>query len=78
MNQDAIKTEDKINFKNKNEPYLVKNYAKNWKAYKDWSFEYLKSLNGNLSVNTIIGSYSDKMEIVPIKFKDYIEKIISQ
>ena len=78
MNLQTIKTEDKIDFKNKNEPYLVKNYAKNWKAYKDWSFEYLKNLNSDLSVNTILGNYSEKMEIVPLKFKDYIEKVISQ
>ena len=78
MNLQTIKTEDKIDFKNKNEPYFVKNYAKNWKAYKDWSFEYLKNLNSDLTVNTILGSYSEKMEIVPLKFKDYIEKVISQ
>ena len=61
----------------KNEPYVIKNYAKEWYAYKNWSFDYLKNLDSNLSVNTITGSYSEKIEITPCKLKDYIEKVIS-
>lgn len=77
MNINTIKTTDNLNFKIKDEPYLIKNYAKNWKAYKDWSLEYFENFNSNLSINTVVGSHSKKVEIIPLKFKDYIREVIS-
>ena len=52
MDYTDIKTNNFIDFKIKNEPYLIKNYAVNWFAYKNWTFEYLKNLDSNLLVNT--------------------------
>ena len=77
MNYNNIKTYDALDIKNTNEPYLIKNYAKDWYAYKNWSFDYIKNLDSNLSVNTIVGSYSGKVEIIPCNLKNYIEKIVS-
>ena len=72
-----VKIKDDLDFKNTNEPYVIKDYAKDWYAYKNWSFEYIKNLDSNLLVNTIVGDYSGKQEIIPYKLKNYIEKIIS-
>ena len=77
MDCSNIKTNNSVDFKTTDKPYLIKKYAENWYAYKNWSFEYLKNLDSNLLVNTVGGYYSEKMEIIPCKLKDYIEKIIS-
>ena len=77
MNYINIKINDVLDFKTTNEPYVIKDYAKDWYAYKNWSFEYIKNLDSNLLVNTIVGDYSGKQEIIPCKLKNYIEKIIS-
>ena len=45
MNYINIKIKDVLDFKTKNEPYVIKEHAKNWHAYKNWSFEYIKNLN---------------------------------
>ena len=42
MNCIDIKTNNVLDFKIVNEPYLIKNYAEDWYAYKNWSFEILK------------------------------------
>ena len=42
MNYSDIHISNSIDFSTTNKPYLIKNYAKNWYAYKNWSFEYLK------------------------------------
>ena len=39
MNYSDIQISNDIDFNTTNEPYLIKNYAKNWYAYKNWSFE---------------------------------------
>ena len=78
MNYSDIQISNDIDFNTTNEPYLIKNYAKNWYAYKNWSFEYLKNLDSNLPVNAIIGNAaSGKKEAVSITFKDYIANIIA-
>ena len=77
MNYINIKINDVLDFKTTNEPYVIKDHAKDWYAYKNWSFEYIKNLDSNLLVNTIVGDYSGKQEIIPCKLKNYIEKIIS-
>ena len=77
MNYSNIRTSETADFKNIEEPYLIKNYAKDWHAYKNWSFEYIKNLDSNLAVNAIAGNYSEKEELVPWKLGSYIEKIVS-
>ena len=77
MNYVDIKTNNFLDFKIINEPYLIKNYAKDWYAYKNWSFEYIKNLNSNLLVNTVDGYLTGNMKIIPCKLSVYIEKITS-
>ena len=78
MNYSDIQISSSIDFNTTNKPYLIKNYAKDWYACKNWSFEYLKNLDSNLPVNAIIGNAtSGEKEAVSIKFKDYIANIIS-
>ena len=78
MNYINIEKNTKLDFKIINKPYLVKDYAKDLYACKNWSFEFLKNLDPNLKVNAVIGNmYSGKREFVSIKFEDYIKKIIS-
>jgi len=78
MNFIDIQTTKNIDFSVTNEPYLIKGYAKDWYAFKNWSFQFLKNLDSNLFVNAILGNAtSGKKEAVHIKFKDYIQKIIS-
>ena len=76
MNYIDIKTNNVLDFKTVNEPYLIKNYAEDWYAYKNWSFEYIKNLSANLIVNTVYGYLTENMKIIPCKFSDYIAKII--
>ena len=64
MNYINIKENDVLDFKTTNEPYVIKDHAKDWYAYKNWSFEYIKNLDSNLLVNTIVGDYSGKQEII--------------
>ena len=40
----TIETSDKLDFNVENKPYVIKNYANNWYAYKNWSFDFLKKL----------------------------------
>ena len=59
---------------------LIKNYAKDWYAFKNWSFEFIKNLDPNLMVNAIIGGNmytSGEKKFVNIKLQDYIQSIIS-
>ena len=77
MNYIDIKTNNVLDFKIVNEPYLIKNYAKDWYAYKNWSFEYIKNLNANLLVNTVDGYLTENMKIIACKLSDYIAKITS-
>ena len=55
MDCSNIKTNNSVDFKTTDKPYLIKKYAENWYAYKNWSFEYLKNLDSNLIVNTVGG-----------------------
>ena len=80
MNYIDIETKIKLDFKINDRPYVIKQYAKDWYAYKNWSFDFLKKLdpNNKTKVNAVIGNmYAGKKEFVEIKLKDYIEKIIS-
>jgi hypothetical protein len=80
MNYINIKNKTKLDFKSNDEPYLIKNYAKDWYAFKNWSFEFIKNLDPNLMVNAIIGGNmytSGEKKFVNIKLEDYIKSIIS-
>jgi len=78
MNYIDIQKNTKLDFKVINRPYLIKHYAKDWYACKNWSFEFLKNLDPNLKVNAVVGNmYSGEKKFVSIKFEDYIKKIIS-
>ena len=46
----------KFNKHKSNEPYLIKNYSANWIAQKEWSFEFLKNLDPNSTINTVVGN----------------------
>ena len=80
MNYIDIEKKIRLDFKINDRPYVIKQYAKDWYAYKNWSFDFLKKLdpNNKTKVNAVIGNmYAGKKEFVEIKLKDYIEKIIS-
>ena len=68
----------KLNFiKNKQqEPYLIKNYSQNWKAQKEWDFEFLLKLDPESIVNTVVGNAAaGEKQIIPMTLKTYIENI---
>jgi len=70
MNFTDIEKNIKLDFKINNKPYVIKQYAKNWYAYKNWSFEFLKNLDPNdkINVNTVIGNmYSGDKKFVYLK-----------
>ena len=80
MNFTDIEKNTKLNFKISNRPYVIKQYAKDWYAYKNWSFDFLKNLDPNdkINVNAVIGNmYAGEKKFVSIKLKNYIENIIS-
>lgn len=67
---------EKINFKITQEPYLIKNFSKNWPAQKKWNFNFIKNLNKNLTINTVVGNAaSGETKIINTTLGDYIEKI---
>ena len=55
MNKIGIEIKDNIDHSKIHEPYVIKNYAQDWYAYKNWSFKYLEKLDPFLSINTVIG-----------------------
>lgn len=66
----------KFNKHKSNEPYLIKNYSANWIAQKEWSFEFLKNLDPNSTINTVVGNAaSGKKSIVPMSLENYINSI---
>ena len=74
-----IEKYSKLDFNINDKPYVVRQYAKNWDAYKNWNFEFLKNLDPDdkVNVNTIVGNlYTDKKKFISIKLKEYMEKII--
>jgi len=79
MNYSDIETRDALDFSITSKPYIIRNYAKNWRAYKKWSFEYLKNLEGaDLPVNVVRGNAAaSEGKILSIKFNEYIDKIVS-
>ena len=75
-----IQINQKLDFKIEDKPYLIKGYAKEWYAFKNWSFDFLKNLDPEqkMNVNTVKGNlYTGGKEFVSIKLNEYIEKIIS-
>jgi lysine-specific demethylase 8 len=62
---------------NKNDPYIIKGFSKDWVAQKTWSFEFLKELNPNLEINTIYGNAAtgDK-SLKSTLLSEYIDSII--
>ena len=68
----------KFDIKIDHKPYLVKDYATEWYAFKNWSFDFLKKLDPTRSVNVTSGNAntSDK-HIISYQFEDYINKITS-
>lgn len=80
MKYTDIQKKDKIDFSIEDKPYVIKQYAKDWQAYKNWSFDFLKSLDPEqkMNVNTVIGNlYTGEKKFISIKLNEYIEKIIS-
>ena len=72
-----IENNIKLDFKINDRPYVIKQYAKDWYAYNNWSFEFLKNLDPEhkMKVNAVIGNmYSGENKFVSINLKDYIEK----
>ena len=73
-----IRVNKDLDFDLIDEPYVVKDYAKSWYAFNNWSFDFLKNLDRNFLVNTVVGNAATgNTQIVSLKFKDYIDKIIS-
>jgi len=75
-----IEKNDKLDFKVEDKPYVIKQYAKDWYAFKNWSFDFFKKLDPEhkMNVNTVIGNmYSGEKKFVSIKLNEYIEKVIS-
>jgi len=67
-----------LDFNNTDQPYIVKKYAKDWFAFNNWSFNFLKKLDQNLLVNTVVGNAaSGNTQMISIKFEEYIDKIIN-
>ena len=79
MKYKNIEKRNSLDLSNKDEPYLVENYANKWVASKKWTFKYLKNIKGsNLKVNTVRGNTaSNEGKIISIKFKNYISQISS-
>ena len=76
-----IKHNDKLNFNIDKEPYVIKQYAKDWYAFKNWSFDFFKDLDPEKKINihAVIGNlYTGEKKFISIKFKEYIEKITSR
>ena len=46
-----IENNIKLDFKINDRPYVIKQYAKDWYAYNNWSFEFIKNLDPNLMLN---------------------------
>lgn len=66
----------KFNKHKSNEPYLIKNYSANWIAQKEWSFDFLKNLDPNSTINAVVGNAaSGKKSIVPMSLENYINSI---
>jgi lysine-specific demethylase 8 len=69
---------DKINFNIKDRPYLIKNFSKDWPAQNKWNFDFIKNLDENAVVNTVVGNAAGgKKDIKKTLLKNYIEKINS-
>ena len=80
MNFTDIEENNNLDFKINNRPYVIKQYAKDWYAYKNWSFDFFKKLDpeNKVNVNTVIGNmYTGKKKFHSIKLNEYIEKVIS-
>ena len=74
------KQNDKLDFRIEDKPYVIRQYAKDWHAYNNWSFDFLKNLDPEqkMNVNTVIGNlYTGEKKFISVKLKEYIEKIIS-
>ena len=64
-----IENNIKLDFKINDRPYVIKQYAKDWYAYNNWSFEFLKNLDPErkIKVNAVIGNmYSGENKFVSI------------
>jgi len=73
-----IQIKNDIDFSIKHEPYVIKNYAQKWYAFKNWTFKYFEDLDHLLTINTVIGNATvGKHEIINIKLKDYIKNIVA-
>ena len=66
----------KFNNQKINEPYIIRGYSKDWKAQKKWNFNFLKDLDPNSIVNTVVGNAaSGNKSIIPMSLENYIDSI---
>ena len=67
----------KKNYINKRTPVLLKGYANNWKAKRDWSFEFLSKLEFKKPVRIEIGNViQNKTQISRVDYKTYINLLM--
>lgn len=66
------------NYISKKKPVLLKGYANNWKATKEWDFEFLSNLKFNKPVRIEVGNViQNNTNVLRIDFKTYINQIIN-
>ena len=76
MYRTNIKVKQNLDFSCRNKPYIIKNYGKDWYAYRNWTFKYIEELDKNLEINTVKGNaVIGDHELHKIKLKDYIKNI---
>jgi hypothetical protein len=71
-------TEDEFKkfYLKKNEPVVLKGFAKDWDATKKWDFDYFLNLKENKSINLSVGDYiQDEGGFAKDTFKEYISKL---
>ena len=78
---DSITPEDfKKNYYNKMKPVIIKNLAKDWPAYKKWSWDYFIDTVGDKEVGVYNNVKSDAYTPINtadayMKFGDYLKKV---
>lgn len=74
--QDFDSKKFKKNFINKRTPVVLKGYANNWKALKEWDFDFMSNLNVKDKVRVEIGNIiQNEIKVEQVDFKTYIKKL---
>ena len=45
-----LNIKEDLDFNKTDQPYVIKKYARDWYAFNNWSFDFLKKLDKNLFV----------------------------